>query len=195
MYQQKQINTHPEKDDYLVWEAFKSGDQKAYATIYHQNAEALYKYGMHLYNSQYQVEDVIHDLFVYIWCHRKNLGEVKSIRLYLKSSFKRLLLRKIKKEKLFQNEEFIEQNAFKFALLAEDINTESENADMLQKKINKILESLSNRQREIIYLRFYRNMSYDEIAQHLNINLSYTYNVVSKAYTALKKLLSYSLIH
>lgn len=192
MFQQNHYKTSYQISDHKLWEDFKSGDQKSYSTIYDQEADSLFKYGIHLCNNEQLVEDVIHDLFVYLWTNREKLGEIRSIRLYLKSSFRRSLLKKIRKEKIFQREQILEQFAYKFAVLAEEVKNEAENNDLIRAEIDSVLKSLSKRQREIIYLRFYQNLSYEEIAAHLDIDLSYTYNVVSKAYSTMKKLIKVS---
>lgn len=177
-------------DDRDLWEAFKSGNQQAYAEIYKTNAEPLFRYGMQLCADEELVEDMIHDIFVDIWEKRKNLSEVKSIRLYLKFSLRRRILRKLKRINLFQNEEVLYQNSFKFSVQAESLAREAEQFQELSSRLLQVLDDLSPRQREVIYLRFYQDMSYDEIAELLSLDISYVYNLSSRAYAKIKASLS-----
>ncbi len=51
------------------------------------------------------------------------------------------------------------------------------------------MDKLSARQREIIYLRFYHNMSYEEISDVMQINYQVCRNLLSQAIKSLRKLL------
>ena len=177
-------------DDTVLWQSFKNGDSAAYATIYKKHADPLLKYGIHLCADLNLVEDAIHDLFVDLWEKRKQLKEVKSLGIYLKVSLRRSIFRKLKKNKIISSEELVHQNAFKFSLQSEDLKREMESYEAIENQLIKALNELSPRQREIIYLRFYQNMSYEEIAKHLSLDTSYTYNITSKAYSKLKKYLA-----
>lgn len=178
-----------EENDSILWQLFKNGDTNAFASIYQKNADSLLKYGMHLCNDLNFAEDVIHDLFVDLWEKRKKMKDVKSISNYLKVCLRRMILRKLKRNRLVNSEELIHKNAFKFSLQSEALKNEMEHYETIENRLIKALNELSPRQREIIYLRFYQNMSYDEIAKHLSLDTSYTYNITSNAYSKLKKYL------
>lgn len=51
-----------------------------------------------------------------------------------------------------------------------------------------MLAALSNRQREIIYLRFYQNLDYEEISEVMNINYQASRNLLSHAIKVLRQL-------
>lgn len=55
--------------------------------------------------------------------------------------------------------------------------------------LRKALANLPDHQREIIYLRYYEEMSYKEICQVLDINHQVARNYASRAIKQLKKLL------
>jgi len=177
-------------DDSVLWQSFKNGDSAAYALIYQKHADLLLKYGIHLCADLNLVEDTIHDLFVDLWEKRKQLKEVKSLGIYLKVSLRRSLFRKLKKNKIISSEELVHKNAFKFSLQLEDLKKEMESYEAIENRLIQALNQLSPRQREIIYLRFYQNMTYEEIAKHLSLDINYTYNISSKAYSKIKKYLA-----
>ncbi|WAC40385.1 RNA polymerase sigma factor [Pedobacter sp. SL55] len=54
------------------------------------------------------------------------------------------------------------------------------------------LNSLSFRQREVMYLRYYQDMSFDEISQIMEIPKKTAYNIVFIALDVLKKKLNLS---
>jgi DNA-directed RNA polymerase specialized sigma24 family protein len=53
---------------------------------------------------------------------------------------------------------------------------------------------LSPRQKEVIYLRFYRKLSNEEIAEVMVLSLPSVYNIVSKALSVLEKHITPSLV-
>jgi RNA polymerase sigma-70 factor (ECF subfamily) len=58
-----------------------------------------------------------------------------------------------------------------------------------EKKIRllKAIEQLSGRQKEIVYLKYYQNLSYDEICDIMNINYQVARNLLYQAIKSLKK--------
>ena len=180
--------------DQDLWDSFKSGEKHAYEMIYNLHSDSLYKYGMHLCQDSNLVEDVIHDLFIYIWDHRLDLSSVKSIRLYLKFCLRRNLFKVLKGNRFITDEELLKNSDFKFSV--EEVNHEKEEELRNEKEhsIVNALNLLSPRQKEIIYLRFYQSMSYDEIANHLSLEVGYTYNVASRAFAKIKSILELKII-
>jgi RNA polymerase sigma factor (sigma-70 family) len=53
--------------------------------------------------------------------------------------------------------------------------------------VNQAINSLTKRQKEAIQLKFYANMSYEEIAGMMKISTDSIYNLVSKAIITLQK--------
>ena len=62
----------------------------------------------------------------------------------------------------------------------------------LQKKIKFHVKALPARQQEIIYLRFYEGLGYDEIADIMEINISSAYKLIYKAFDNLQDVLKTS---
>lgn len=52
------------------------------------------------------------------------------------------------------------------------------------------LAQLSNRQKEIIYLKFYQELNYDEVSEIMNINYQAARNLLYQSIKSLKKLLT-----
>ena len=170
-----------------LWSRFVEGDHAAFEKIYRRHSDHLFQYGMQVIPHQGKVEDAIHDLFIYLWDHRASVGQVKSIRAYLLISLKRHLLRKQSQNKLL-----FQQDLLSFELQIKEDNGELE--PEIIEQLKKSVEKLSPRQREIIYLKFYQGLSYQEIAELLELDLKYTYNLASKAYSLLKSHLHYWLL-
>lgn len=178
--------------DVALWRKFTQGDTAAYESIYHQYVKELYSYVYTVVRNKSIAEDVIHDLFADLWSNRKSLGEIRSVRLYLFSCVKRRSLKKLKKERTFTCFDYEQESAaFEIVPSFLDELTASQHKDAMAKSIKKCIANLSNRQREIIYLRFYQNMSYSEVAELLQLDQKYIYNLASKAFGLLRKSIPY----
>ena len=77
---------------------------------------------------------------------------------------------------------------FEIILSNEDLIIENEYTKEQSAKLQKALASLSRRQREVVYLRFYQNLSYSEIADLMSMQVESVYNLISKAIGALKNM-------
>ncbi len=65
---------------------------------------------------------------------------------------------------------------------------EQENAEKKQRVLDA-LGRLSNRQKEIIYLKYYQNLSYEEVSEIMNINYQAARNLLYQAIKSLKSIL------
>ena len=158
----------------------------SYEEVYQVYADELYRYAHMIVRNAQLAEDVIQDVFTDLWSSN-NLEKVRSVRLYLFSSVKRRALRRLKKERSFT---FFDQDNLEahFEIIPSFLEelVDVEDKEIVGKKIMDCIESLSKRQREIIYLKFYQNMSYTEISQLLELDQKYVYNLASKAFCTMR---------
>jgi RNA polymerase sigma-70 factor (ECF subfamily) len=57
-------------------------------------------------------------------------------------------------------------------------------------RVLQALAQLSNRQKEIIYLKFYQELNYEEVSDIMNINYQAARNLLYQSIKSLKKLLT-----
>lgn len=170
-----------ERDSGLV-EQLASGSKEAFSKVYKDFSERLFKYGYHLVNEKSVVEDAIHDVFVALWTNRQQLLKIQSLRAYLLSSVRHAILRKVTTERrnLLKNNQWVSENL----LFGNKSRFEEEEEKI--KAVRNAVNLLTDKQREIIYLRFYQELSYSDISNLLEIDLQHAYNMASKAYAFLK---------
>ena len=61
-------------------------------------------------------------------------------------------------------------------------------------KIRRCLVALTKRQREAIFLRFYNDLSYSDIASIMELQVDSVYNIISKAIDSLRQKLRPSVV-
>ncbi len=169
-----------------LWKRILSkADKIALQHIYKYFYPKLYQYALKLTVNQAMAEDAVHDTFLYLWQHRKQIGEIQSVQFYLIRSVRNACLKLIKKKNRLTHIDDVTTH-IDLMILPSELEFKNVNDDV-KKRIKEALNSLSARQREIIYLKFYNNLDYEEIGKILNINYQSVVNHVYKGIQKLRK--------
>jgi RNA polymerase sigma-70 factor (ECF subfamily) len=172
----------------VEWSRFKSGDKDAFQLIYDHFFDRLFQYGCKLTGNTELVEDCIQELFLKIYTNRSKLSDTNSVEFYLLKAMKLTIYGILRKEKrlVFNSGEAYE---FKLEFLLETEEPE----DIDQRRIELILKSLNDLSpsaREIIYLKFYSGLDYQQIGNMLGIKpdsaKKQVYRIVSSLRTVLR---------
>ncbi len=176
-----------------LWEKFKSGNQEALQTLYTRYYPPLYGYGRKLFPISNDLDDSIQELFLKLWKKKESLGEVVSVKAYLFKSFRRIAFEQLKSNLKYT--QLNDDNELETTLSVEDMLISEEMDNEQKKRLKNALGLLTKRQSEIIFLRFYEGLSYEEIETVVQINYQTIRNCVYEAIKVLKKeLLAVSLI-
>lgn len=178
-----------EGEELRYWLRIVDGDIETYEYIFKSYYPDLYGYGLKLCGRPELVKDVIQELFVMIWERRAQLDKIYSLKIYLMVSLRRRILKTLYKERR-EIEILYEQNdSPEIHFTAEEIIIRDESLEEQRKEFQEALNSLPPRQKEVIYLRFYNGMSYEEIEEILSINYQSIRNHVHRAIKTLREIL------
>lgn len=172
--------------DKKIWNSLRNGDQKALEEIYRTYFSELYSYGRKLSRDENTVEDCIQELFVDLWNRRDKLSETDSIKPYLFVSLKRKIFHTIKKLRKSTDTE-LEEKHFDAELSIDEILIAEETTSEQKSSLKSAFQSLSDRQKEILYLKYYSEMDYEEITEIMEMNYQSARNLVSRAIQKLSK--------
>jgi len=166
--------------DLILWRSFTQGDWAAYSRLYDSYFGLLNNYGYKFTRETGLIEDAVHDLFVRLWTSRERLSNPASVKNYLFKSMRNILLRKMKREEKFTDIDGQEYPlSFSISYGNETIKRVEDRE--LQAKIRAFIDTLPARQQEIIFLRFYEGLSYEEIADVMSIGVNSAYKLLYKA--------------
>lgn len=170
-----------------LWTALRKGDKGSFNSLTILFYPALYNYGTKLSRDYTLVEDCIQELFLDLWRRRLYLGETGHVKYYLLKSLRRKIYaeRKNRDKWFFQDWEHAERMEFSGEFSVESVIIESESAEINARKLQLVLNSLSKRQREAIYLKFYQEMDNEQISGMMSINDQSVRNLI---HTAIKSL-------
>ena len=163
-----------------LWDRFRQGDRAAYAEIYFTHYEALLNYGRRFTPDIALIEDTIQDLFVELWQYHATLSSTTSVRFYLLRALRNQLSQRLTAPatgtEAFEVEYSFEQRWI-------ESQEEQEKGRVLQEAINR----LTPRQREVLYLRFFNDLDYPEVAAVMGLSYQATRNQVYLALKALRE--------
>jgi RNA polymerase sigma factor (sigma-70 family) len=183
------VLAHKEQpDEKVLLKQMALGNYSAFTLLYKKYVKQLMHYGLKFTTDIQLIEDAIHDLFVWLWNNRSQFLIQASLKSYLLKSIRTSLLQKISKGQkleLLENEE----NAYPFQLFisTEDQYISSEDAGILKERVAHLLSLLTPKQKEVIYLRFYQGLSFDEIAQNMELSVKACYKLMGRAISELRK--------
>jgi len=182
---QKEVNT-----DFLLWKRVKAGETQAFHELYMQFADILFSFGLIYSKDQEFIKDCIHDLFFDLYKYRKNLSDNDHIRNYLFKSLKRKIQSpQSGKLKLVFTNTFQEGNEQKASLAeTEGLENQEENIENIRIAMGK----LSDRQQEVLNLRFQVGLSYTEIAKILDISVESARTLVYRSVKTIREELKLS---
>jgi RNA polymerase sigma factor (sigma-70 family) len=175
-------------DDSTLWLSFKKGNDLAFSILYNKYVQRLYAYGMHSCRDKDLVLDCLQELFTLLWDRREKLSEVTCVNYYLFKSFRRLLMNRLTVGRKFLiSLSDRDSYGFDFSPSQEDALIEEEWETERNKKLRNSLHSLTKRQREAIFLKFFNQLSYHEVAAIMDLHVDSVYNLISKSIDLLRK--------
>ena len=173
--------------DILCWNAFRAGDRQAFEHLFRKYHPVLFQYGTKICNDQDQVNDCIQDLFVEIWQSNANTP-VQSVKAYLLRSLKYKLFRQFKSVRPMHDVEAWEENV-PFELSHDHFIERREEERSRATQVTQAVSNLPSRQKEIIYLKIYQQLSYEEISEVMGINYQVARNLFSQSLKTLRSLI------
>lgn len=170
------------------WEKFVNGDEAAFEQLFKTYYQPMYGYGIKIGGQPDLVRDSIQELFRNIWERRSELNHIESPNVYLFVSFRRKILKSISNNRKSGNLDEVDDSEV-ICFGKEELIIKNEVKVQRKEKLQKALNKLSRRQKEVIYLHYYNGMSYGEIEQILSINRQSVRNHIYRAMETLRSLL------
>lgn len=170
-----------------LWVNFQNGSEQAFTEIYNAFFRLLYNYGCKFTSDRDLVKDSIHDLFVKLWEKRCDVNIVSSLKYYLLKAMRHKMMDALdRKKKLSLGQDNLSEERFELVLPYESLLISHQLSEEQRASLLRALNSLTPRQKEAIFLRYYNNMSYEEIALLMSLSVDSCYNLISKSIHLIK---------
>ena len=178
-------------DDELMQE-IKADNMFAFDVLYKKYCIRVYKFGYSILKSREESENLTQDVFLSLWENRLKIEKNSSIKSYVFTITYNSAISIIRKKA--RESQFMEYLKSLQEINVEPVNIELEYTE-LTNKLDEILQTLPQRQKEIYLLHRVKGLKYSEIAESLNISVNTIENHMSRALkTIRKKLGNYSLM-
>ncbi|MEM6804305.1 MAG: sigma-70 family RNA polymerase sigma factor [Bacteroidota bacterium] len=178
------------KTDKEIWKAIVSGQEDGLTELFFRYGDMMMGYGISLCTKKELVKDCIQEVFLDIWRRKEKLPKVESVKYYLLTALRRQIFRSLKQDIRNLKREYSLED-FETASF-EEVQIEQEQQTFRRKNLLTQILHLPERQREIIYLRFYQGFSHDEICQIMQIKKQAAWNLLSRAIKKLEVLMKNS---
>jgi RNA polymerase sigma factor (sigma-70 family) len=159
------------------------------ASIYNRYVDDLHTYALYLGFEKEVIMDAIHDVFCKFAANEKLLQDVSNIKFYLFKSLKNRLydIYKARKEYAELSAIDLQDAPFNIQVTIEDRLIDKEEQQQIKDQLSEMLDSLTERQREVVYLRYVQEYDYAQISELLNISIHGCRKLLSKAMQNLRE--------
>ena len=175
----------------LHWTMFlnsedEEGLNEAFSSLYFLSVDELMAYGRGMGFDEPTCEDGVHDVFCHIYMKRRQLTSVENFTAYLFRSFRNAMFN-VHKKNAKQADKEVAQLPFFTEVTILDTMISDEECRNIAATITQLMDMLTDRQREAIYLRYMHGMNYEEIAELMDLQVGSVRKLVYRAITVLRE--------
>jgi len=152
-------------DQQLV-DLLRSGDHAAYSELYRRYFKLLFKHAFVRLKNEDESKDIIQELFTNLWHKHESLQPDRNISNYLYTAVRNRIFDLISRKNL--ESKYISQLPQNIDI-ADCITDHLVRENQLRRLINKEIEALPPKMREVFELSRNENLSHKEIAERLNL--------------------------
>jgi len=171
----------------IHWRKFlENGDEQSFSIIYNHHVDDLFSYGISLGFQKETCKDALQDTSYKLYITKEKLHHVENITAYLFKTFKHRLIDLSLKNRSGENiESYTESFPIHVSILEDMIDRE--NSELIRKKVETLLSSLTPNQREVVYLKYMIGLQHREIAEVLGIHEESTRKLLYRAMEKMRK--------
>jgi RNA polymerase sigma factor (sigma-70 family) len=183
------LDSKSAQEDKSLIVAIRSGDYAAFTLLYNKYIQHLTQYGLKFIPDLPAVEDCLHDVFVWLWTNRQKLDMHTSVKSYLFKSVRTTLLHWLQKQNRLRSLNPGDEQGYPFELhlSPETLVLHNESQRQIRQQVEQVLARLTAKQKEVIYLRYYEGLNFEDIAQNMNLTVKACYKLMGRAITALRE--------
>ena len=163
-------------DDCLM-KQLKLKSYRAFEVVFNRYYAGLYRFALAYLMNRELAEDVVQEVFCSLWTSSLSIPESTHLKSYLYASVKHACLDYFKHLQVID----INQDKLTEALIFSGTIEYEDNEDLLE-KVKACLDKLPEQQRRVLELKVFRDMSYREIAETLNISELTVHTHIKRAY-------------
>ena len=166
-----------------------AGHEPAFAAVYEQYGEKVYRLAFKFLKDQAQSEEIVQETFIKLWLTKGQLNPQGNLWLYLFVIAKRLSINTLRQHS--QSANAFEQLAVRVAEI-HNVTEEQVIAHDLEEFTEKVLQKLPKQQQQVFKMSRREGLTHKEIAERLHISPNTVKNHMVEALKTLKSYLKYA---
>ncbi|PST84405.1 RNA polymerase [Pedobacter yulinensis] len=175
---------------HLLWERMRNGDRDAFFDLYKELYYPLVNFGIRTSGDADRSAEATDHVFTTIWEKHEGLSRVDNVEAYLRTFLKRRLLRMLERKRRVHEALFRAGAEGEWTELSyEEFIVIVQTDELLRYKLKTALEGLTFRQKQLIHLKFFEGLSYEQIAAQTQQSVKTAYNTIYDALKVLRKAL------
>ncbi|WP_083505395.1 RNA polymerase sigma factor [Pedobacter ginsenosidimutans] len=177
-----------------LWEGTLRGNERDYAQLHAKLYPKLFVFTTRMLDDNDLVNDLLQDLFIKFWENREKIGTIRNVEAYFYRSARSIVLNHIRLTK-HREAKLTLMPVQGLVFSAEEIMVSNESDSLMKQQMVTALNSLPAKQREILTMRFYDELSYPQIADILKIRYQSVINHVYRAVQTLRQVSDLSSVY
>jgi RNA polymerase sigma-70 factor (ECF subfamily) len=170
-----------------IWSSLQAGEPEALLALYEHFYLDFMNYGLRLTGDRTLTSDGLTQVLLVLWDKRRSLPPVYNLRAYLLTCLRHELYHMLRSDKRRTNHAAAAQCILPTEERSyEDYLVELQTTRLLKDKLTKALGLLTEREKELLRLKFFQDFDYDEIAAQCGITKRTAYNIVHRALETLR---------
>lgn len=175
------------------WYNRKNDDKEALSLLYSRYVHELFSYGMRIFGDDQLVKDCIQEVFIHLIDKKRTLILTEVSSAYLFKSLRNKLFEELRTKS--HRLDHIRQNSsdeVMFDECVEQTMIKSEEEIFRKRMLEAALGSLSNYQREAVFLKYSLGFSYDKIAEILDVDVASARTLIYRSLKRVKDVIASS---
>ena len=165
------------KTDESLVEMFANGNNQAFDILLDRHKDKVYNYILLIVRNREMAEDIFQESFM------RAIMTIKQGRYMENGKFSAWICRiahnqiidayrRERNEKTVSNEEYEDMDLFNDAKLCEENIEDKMVREQVLKDVNNLMLHLPDEQREVVYMRYYQDLSFKEIADITGVSIN-----------------------
>lgn len=155
----------------LILDEISKKNEKVFKNFFDKHYKELVVHANGYLFDKDSSEDIVQEIFIYIWENAYKLNIETSLKSYLYSMVRNKCLNYLKSIKLTDSFELLD---FNINLITEHVfnSTTEEDKKIVYHQILKIIDTLPEKMQQVVKLKFLHNYKYSEIASELDVSVN-----------------------
>lgn len=155
----------------LILEEIAKHNEIVFKNLFNSNYEELVRYANGYLFDKDSSEDIVQEVFIYIWENADQITVNTSLKSYLYAMIRNRCFNFLKSIKITDDFQYLD---FNIGLITEHVfdSTDEEDKKIVYHQILKIVDTLPDKMQQIVKLKFLHNYKYSEIALELGISIN-----------------------